>query len=437
MAKQTDPALAQKMIYSVFPRNHSKEGTLKRVIDDLDRIASLGTDILWLMPIYPIGKEKRKGKDGSPYAIADYRSINPETGSWQDLERLVKEAHKRSMKVIVDIVFNHTSPDSKLVQNHPEWFYHDENGHPHSLHKEWSDIVDLDYSHPALRAELIDTLKQYAKVVDGFRCDVASRVPVSFWKDAREACQTVNPDLFWLAESCHLPFVKFCRDHGRVGESDSALYEAFDVLYDYDAFPYFEKIVKENAPMSEWVDALIRQDAALPCGAIKLRYLENHDTDRIAQYVKDPLLWKNWTALQFCLKGLPMIYHGQEQRESHRPSIFDQDVIDWKEDEEAENWIRAMNRVHKTLFLPEGPIEYFPDLEQNVLKIERDGKTGWFVLGKDAEGRLPQKLKVSLKDGVYQNLLDGRMFSVQNGQIDTAEFPLLVDDAADKSREGR
>lgn len=427
MAKNTDPALSQNMIYSVFARNHSKEGTLKKVTEDLDRIAGLGTDILWLMPINPIGVAKRKGKDGSPYAIADYRSINETMGDWADLEELVAAAHERGMKVIIDIVYNHTSPDSKLATEHPEWFYQDENGQPHSLHKEWSDIVDLDYSHPELRAELIDTLKQYARVVDGFRCDVASRVPVSFWKEAREECEKVKPGLFWLAESCHLPFVKFCRDHGRVGESDSALYEAFDVLYDYDAFPYFEKTIQDGAPMSEWIDALIRQDAALPEGAIKLRYLENHDTDRFSQYVKSPLLWKNWTALMFSLKGLPMIYHGQEHRDAHRPSIFDKDPIEWKKDAEAEDFIRLMNPIHKEKFTPDSPIEYDPDLEQNVLHIERDSMDGWFLLAANKDGQLPGTVTIAIPDGTYTNQIDQQPVAVKEGKVSADALPLLLD----------
>lgn len=422
MAKQTNPELEQKMMYSVFPRNHSKEGTFEKVTEDLDRIKSLGADILWLMPIYPTGKECRKGKDGSPYAIRDYRAIDPSMGTWQDLQKLVDEAHKRDMKVIVDIVFNHTSPDSVLWKEHPEWFYRTKDGKPASLVAEWSDIIDLDYSNPGLRKYLIDTLKQYAGILDGFRCDVATRVPVSFWNEAREECAKVNPDLIWLAESCHLPFTKFVRDHGRPAESDSDLYQAFDVLYDYDAYPYAEKIFKEHKPMEEWVDALIRQDAALPANAIKLRYLENHDQDRFAQFVKDPLLWKNWTALQFCLKGLPLIYHGQEQKESHRPSIFDQDPIKWKTDPEAAAWIARMAKIHKELLSPNAVIEYETDEKQHLLMILRDGLTGCFLL----DDPIDDEIQVDLEDGEYRNLFTDQDIVVKDHTVNKEVFPLLI-----------
>lgn len=419
MAKQTSPLLEQNVMYSVFVRNHSKQGTFQEVTKDLERIHDLGTDILWLMPIYPTGFKCRKGSAGSPYAIRDYRAIDPAQGSWQDLKTLVDKAHALGMKVIVDIVFNHTSPDSVLFQEHPEWFYTNAQGKTASLVEEWSDIIDLDFSHPELQTYLIDTLKRYAEIFDGFRCDVATRIPVSFWLKAREECAKVNPDLLGPAESCHLPFTKFIRNHGRVGECDADLYQAFDVLYDYDAYPYAEKIFKEHKPMEEWVDALIRQDAALPQGAIKLRYLENHDNDRISRYVTDPLLWKNWTALQFCLKGLPLVYHGQEQKEHHRPSIFDPDPIVWKTDEEASGWIRTMAKIHKEQFHPQSAIEYQPD----VLGLMRDGKTGFFLLDEPGSSTL----QVSLPDGTYLNLFTHQDLTVKDHQLSKEAFPILVE----------
>lgn len=122
MAESTNPNLSKQMIYSVFVRNHSREGTFAKVEEDLDRIRDLGTDILWLMPIHPTGKVERKGEDGSPYAIADYWKIDPKMGTEEDLKHLVQSAHEKGMKVILDIVFNHTSPDSKMVGNIPNGF---------------------------------------------------------------------------------------------------------------------------------------------------------------------------------------------------------------------------------------------------------------------------------------------------------------------------
>ena len=150
MAKNTNIALRQKMIYSLFVRNHTPEGTFAAVEGDLDRIRALGTDIIWFMPIQPTGILMQKGKDGSPYAIKDYRAVDPAMGSMEDFRHLTDEIHKRGMLCILDVVYNHTSPDSWLAENHPEWFKRDSSGNMVSLVPDWSDIADLDYSRKEL-----------------------------------------------------------------------------------------------------------------------------------------------------------------------------------------------------------------------------------------------------------------------------------------------
>ena len=185
MAVNTDLSLRRQVIYSVFVRGHTKEGTFRALEGDLDRLKALGADILWLMPIHPIGEEGRKGTMGSPYAIRDYRAVNPDMGTVDDLCHLVDAIHDRGMECIIDVVYNHTSPDSVLAEAHPEFFLRDEQGRPTRKVTDWWDIVDLDYSNRDLWRYQIDTLKQWAAIVDGFRCDVASAVPVEFWRQAR------------------------------------------------------------------------------------------------------------------------------------------------------------------------------------------------------------------------------------------------------------
>ena len=187
MAKNTDIILRNQLLYSVFIRDYGQNGTFMDVEEDLDRIKSLGTDIIWFMPIHPIGKVGRKGTIGSPYAISDYRAVNPDFGTMEDFIRLTEEIHRRGMKCIIDVVYNHTSPDSVLSKEHPEWFYRDENGKPKAKVEEWWDIVDLDYSGQGLWEYLIETLCLWARYVDGFRCDVAAFIPLDFWKRARAA----------------------------------------------------------------------------------------------------------------------------------------------------------------------------------------------------------------------------------------------------------
>ena len=151
MAAERKTELRNQAIYSVYLRNHTPEGSFRALVPDLDRIKALGTDIIWLMPIHPIGLKGRKGSLGSPYANRDYRSVNPEYGSLEDFKALAEEIHRRGMKCIIDVVYNHTSPDSLLYEQHPDWFYRRPDGRPGNRVGDWTDVIDLDYGKRELR----------------------------------------------------------------------------------------------------------------------------------------------------------------------------------------------------------------------------------------------------------------------------------------------
>ncbi|MDX9691813.1 MAG: alpha-amylase family glycosyl hydrolase, partial [Acholeplasmataceae bacterium] len=169
MAKHTDINLRSYTFYQVFPRQYSIEGTFNKVLEDLNRIKSMGVDMLYFLPIHPIGKKARKGEEGSPYSIIDYYKISSDLGSLKDFQRLIESAHEKDMKVMIDIVFNHTSRDSILVKEHPEWFYKNEAGEFANRIGDWSDITDLDFRNREVWDYLIDVLVYWAKIVDGFR----------------------------------------------------------------------------------------------------------------------------------------------------------------------------------------------------------------------------------------------------------------------------
>ena len=164
MAKDTRLNLRNEIIYCIYVRNHTPEGTFAAIIPDLQRIRGLGADIIWFMPIHPIGETKRKGVEGSPYAIKDYRAVNPAYGTMDDFKELAAAIHDLGMKVMIDVVYNHTSPDSRLVEQHSEWFYRRPNGEMGNKVGEWYDIVDLDYSHSDLWDYQIETLKQWLRL---------------------------------------------------------------------------------------------------------------------------------------------------------------------------------------------------------------------------------------------------------------------------------
>ena len=199
MPHAINKSLQQAIIYSVFVRNHTPEGTFRALMPDLPRIKELGCDIIWLMPIHPLGVKARKGSLGSPYANRDYRAINPEYGTLEDFEALVDAIHAQGMKCIIDVVYNHTAPDSVLWETHPEWFYHKPDGNPGNRVGDWTDIIDLDYTKDrALWDYQIETLCYWARFVDGFRCDVACSCPSSFGSGRARLSSGCGPVAFGL-----------------------------------------------------------------------------------------------------------------------------------------------------------------------------------------------------------------------------------------------
>src|SRR5437762_9970847 len=188
------------VIYETYPRDFSQDGNFKGITKQLDRLKDLGVTILWLMPIHPIGQEKKKGTIGSPYAVRDYYAINPDYGTKDDLKRLIAEAHRRGMKVIIDIVANHTSWDSVMMK-WPEFYEHDAGGHITYPH-DWTDVAELNYANPELQRYMTDMLKYWIREfdLDGFRCDVAEEVPIDFWENARAELDKIKPDIVMLAE---------------------------------------------------------------------------------------------------------------------------------------------------------------------------------------------------------------------------------------------
>src|SRR5260370_961817 len=196
--------LREGVIYEVFPRNFSPEGNFNGVTARLDELKDLGVNILWLMPIHPIGEKLRKGTVGSPYAVRDYYAINPDYGTEADLKRLVTEAHKRGLKVIIDIVANHTAWDSVMMQP-PEFYKQAAAGKIIPPVPEWTDVAGLNYENPKLREYMIAMLKHWIDPatfdLDGFRCDVASMVPTSFWHDAPAELVKVKRDILILREA--------------------------------------------------------------------------------------------------------------------------------------------------------------------------------------------------------------------------------------------
>lgn len=425
MARNTDLNLRGQVIYSIYVRNHSEEGTFKAVEKDLERIKNLGTDIIWFMPIHPIGVKNKKGDLGCPYAIKNYREVNPEYGTLEDFKSCVDKIHDLGMKCIIDVVYNHTSPDSWLVENHPEYFYKKPDGNLGNRVGDWWDVVDLDYNNKDLWDYQIDTLKMWAEVVDGFRCDVASLIPVDFWIKAREEVSKVRPNAIWLAESVHTNFLIDLRRHGISGNSDCEVYQAFDICYDYDVQPYFAGYLKGENTLSYYVDRLNLQEGIYPENYIKLRFLENHDNPRAKDLIKDENQLINWTAFQYFQKGTTLIYAGQETENTKCPSLFDKDLVDWNTGKDITKLMQKLYKIKKNNIFIDGSYRLFAD-EDNQTIIGYYEKNGEKVVGVFSLKGIEGEIKVKLQDGEYINEIDNEKVIVKNGKIKINQRPIIL-----------
>ncbi len=332
-------SLSRTVIYQVFVRNHSESGTLAAVKDDLPRIKSLGVDIIQLLPVHPIGVKGRKGTMGSPYAIRDYRAISPDLGTLEDLKSLFDEAHNLGIKVIMDMVFNHTARDAIYLENHEDWYYHDRSGKLANKVGDWSDVYDLDHGNLALREFLIrDVLGFYVEMgCDGFRFDVGSLLPADFFAEARKALAPINDDLFLLCEAVDTGFLLWNRGQGIPCLSNGELIDAgFDAVYHYASWPWLSRYLTEKDPIAleQYKAAFNVEMAESGSAALISRAIENHDQPRIASY-GDETFTKELIRFSFFTKGPAFLYAGEEIGAKHKPELFEKDPVDWKSGDEG------------------------------------------------------------------------------------------------------
>ncbi len=308
------------VIYQIFPRNYSVKGTFKDIENDLERIKELGTTIVYLMPIHIIGVKNRKGTYGSPYAIKDYYSISPDLGDLSDFSSLINKTHDLGMKLILDMVFNHTSPDNVLLNDHEDYYFH-RNGKLSNRVGDWSDIVDLDTKKEETQRYLIDVLKYWINLgVDGFRFDVASMIPLSFFKRARKE---LGNEVIFVGESIDYEFADYLKSINDPSTPDDEMYPTFDSLYNYNFLHELHKYIKGEGPLNIIIERI--NDDGLN---MRLLSLENHDVERITSILSKEKLEK-WLDFFAFIKGQVFIYAGQEYGISHLPELFEKDPVDW------------------------------------------------------------------------------------------------------------
>jgi glycosidase len=319
------------VIYSVYVRSFSPEGTFAGLEKRIPELKSLGATVLWLLPIHPVGLLHRKGRLGSPYSVRDYYAVNPEFGTMADFQRLVTAVHKSGMKLILDLVANHTSWDSKLMEEHPEWFSRNAKGEIISPNPDWSDVADLNYHHSGLRQYMIDMMVWWVRDigVDGFRCDVAELVPVDFWNEARGRLNRIKP-VMMLSEGS-LP------EHHR---------KAFDITYSWTIYNALDLLLRGKRP-PELLDQILKtEEQQFPKGSLRLRFTTNHDKNAwdapaVKKFGLNGL--KLGTVLVNTLPGVPLLYNGEEIPNDRRLSLFEKVPIDWSRP-------RKLESLEKTLF---------------------------------------------------------------------------------------
>ncbi len=424
MAIDTPLSYRSLVIYEVYVRNHGPHGTFQDVEADLERIRALNVDILWFMPIHPIGKVARKGSLGSPYSIADYRAVNPEYGTLEDFSRLIQKAHSLGLRVMIDVVYNHTAHDSVLVKEHPDWYHQNAQGEPITTVPEWSDVIDLKYPNPALEAYLIETLAGWVQLgVDGFRCDVASFLPVNFWTRARARCAEINPQTIWLAESIHASFVGERRQAGLWALSDAELYMAgFDLEYCYDIWSIWQAVVIGQEPVSRYLEMVRMQGCIYPANYVKMRCVENHDQARIMRLAPTREQALAWTAFEAFNQGAFLIYDGQEAQANHTPNLFEMDKIVWN-GYPLSAFLSALAKIKKEPAVLSGV--FTASAAEPAIVAEWEAPDACLLGVFNVRG-VSGLIQVPLPDGGYVDLLSGRTIDVRSGQTNIPSTAFIV-----------
>jgi glycosidase len=320
------------VIYEVNLRQYTPEGTFEAFAAHLPRLKEMGVDILWFMPIHPIGELNRKGGLGSYYSVKDYKAVNPEFGDMDDFRALVEQAHELGMYVILDWVANHTAWDHAWVTEHPEYYLKDEGGNIVSPY-DWSDVAGLDYNNEEMRGKMLDALKFWVSDtdIDGYRCDVAGLVPVDFWDRARSELDGIKK-VFMLAEA----------------EQPDHHVNAFDMSYAWELHHIMNDIAAGKKNTKDLDRYFSRHDSTFPADAYRMLFITNHDENSWNGTVFERMgdAAGTFAMLTFTLPGMPLLYSGQEAALDKRLRFFDKDTIDWG-DYELAGFYRDLIRLRK------------------------------------------------------------------------------------------
>lgn len=413
----------QATIYEVNLRQYTSNGTINLFKKKLPKLKELGVDILWFMPIQPIGIKNRKAVGdsfvedfpnpdykkywGSPYSISDYKQVNPRYGTLSEFKELIKLCHELDMKVVLDWVANHTAWDNPWIIDHPEWYTHDSTGKITDPIGEdgkswgWTDVADLNYENDKMRKAMIDAMSFWIKEcdIDGFRCDVAMEVPVDFWNEASKRLNQIKP-IFMLAESeAHKP---------RMFDS------AFDAYYGWEMHHVFNKIYAGELSSSEIIRVMNEKDSICGDHVFPMNFITNHDENSWNGTI-DERLGESWGAmavLSYSLRGMPLIYSGQEVGLDHRLSFFEKDSIDWNKPngEEYFNFYKGLNKLKQEKAFSINSSISCDIIDENLFRIVRGDSSEYQIILNLNSGEaitqkvsIPENYEIVLQKGINDN----------------------------------
>lgn len=375
-----------EVIYEANPKVFAEHGAFDAISDRLDEIQALGTTILWLMPIYEPGE---LNAIGSPYCVKDYKAVNPDFGTMEELKALIDKAHGLGMKVILDWVANHTSWDNAWITEHKDWYTQDAAGNIVSP-SGWNDVADLNYDNAALRSAMTDAMTYWVTEVgaDGFRCDFAEGVPFDFWSSAIAGLRKLTPSLIMLAEG---------------GSEAAGLFDCgFDMVYGWSFADKLGEVFSGVSPCSELYTVNEEEFAVTPAGKQRMRYSTNHDrtqetaTAPVTLYKTKDGAMAAFVAAAF-MGGIPMIYSSQETGYLDSFSIFGYNVMDWDSDPDAFQEYVDIMKIYKESADMRGVSPKCFDIG-NVLAFSyiTSADTGLFVVinpvGADATVKTPMEM---------------------------------------------
>lgn len=408
-------------IYEVNLRQYTKSGTIKDFEKYLPGLKEMGVDILWFMPIHPVGEKNRKGGMGSYYSVQDYTKLNPEFGTMEEFKELVTKVHEMNMYVIIDWVANHTAWDHPWTKDHPEFYTKDSLGNFMSPEgTDWSDVIDLNYDNEDLRKEMISALKFWVSEadIDGYRCDVAGMVPTDFWDEVRKELDAMKP-VFMLAEA----------------EQQDLHYKSFDMSYGWEFHHIMNQVAKGEKSVKD-IDAYFEKDElSYPSNAIRMYFTSNHDENSWNGSVYERMgdTRKAMAVLSVTIPGMPLIYSGQEAGLNKRLAFFEKDEIDWQTGEDLSGFYKTLNQLKK-----EQPALWNGDEGGVMTRIKTSDDEKIFAFNRKKDDNIiyavfnftkdtqKVKLEVELSESAFKDIYSENMLGTEEFSMQPWEFRVYV-----------